>query len=67
MKGWVAPFESMWVGDVGGGAKLVGVSFRRLYDAPPFRNATMTAKLLICHGRNDPLPRRTPWYVWQQS
>jgi dienelactone hydrolase len=33
----------------------VGVSFHGLYDAPPFPNATMTAKLLICHGWNDPL------------
>jgi dienelactone hydrolase len=32
-----------------------GVSFHGVYDAPPFPNASMTAKLLICHGWNDPL------------
>jgi len=32
-----------------------GVSFHGLYDAPPFPNARMTAKLLVCHGWNDPL------------
>lgn len=32
-----------------------GVVFHGVYDRPPFPNATMTAKLLICHGWNDPL------------
>lgn len=32
-----------------------GVVFHGVYDAPPFPNATMTAKLLIAHGWNDPL------------
>ena len=32
-----------------------GVVFHGVYDAPPFPNAAMTAKLLICHGWNDPL------------
>jgi dienelactone hydrolase len=32
-----------------------GVSFHGVYDAPPFPNAAMSAKLLICHGWNDPL------------
>src|SRR5581483_9629924 len=32
-----------------------GVSFHGVYDAPPFPNAPMTAKLLICHGWNDHL------------
>jgi dienelactone hydrolase len=32
-----------------------GVSFHGVYDAPPFPNAPMSAKLLICHGWNDPL------------
>jgi dienelactone hydrolase len=32
-----------------------GVSFHGVYDAPPFPNASMSAKLLICHGWNDPL------------
>jgi dienelactone hydrolase len=31
------------------------VSFHGVYDAPPFPNAPMTAKVLICHGWNDPL------------
>jgi dienelactone hydrolase len=34
-----------------------GVSFHGVYDAPPFPNAPMTAKLLICHGWNDPLAK----------
>lgn len=37
------------------GADLVGVVNHGVYDAPPFPNAAMTAKLLICHGWNDPL------------
>jgi dienelactone hydrolase len=38
------------------GADIKGaVSFHGVYDAPPFPNAPMTAKLLICHGWNDPL------------
>ena len=32
-----------------------GVSFHGVYDAPPFPNAAITAKLLICHGWNDPI------------
>lgn len=32
-----------------------GVVFHGVYDAPPFPNAKITAKLLICHGWNDPL------------
>lgn len=39
----------------GGGAIRAGVSFHGVYDAPPFPNAAITAKLLICHGWNDPL------------
>ncbi|WHO39836.1 dienelactone hydrolase family protein [Sphingobium sp. AP49] len=31
-----------------------GVSFHGVYEAPPFPNATITAKLLICHGWDDP-------------
>lgn len=34
---------------------LGGVSYHGVYDAPPFPNAKMTAKLLICHGWNDPM------------
>jgi dienelactone hydrolase len=34
---------------------LGGVSFHGVYDAPPFPNAPMTAKLLICDGWNDNL------------
>ncbi len=34
---------------------LAGVSFHGVYDAPPFPNQPITAKLLICHGWNDPL------------
>jgi dienelactone hydrolase len=34
-----------------------GVSFHGVYDAPPFPNAPMSAKLLICHGWNDPLSK----------
>jgi len=38
------------------GADIKGaVSFHGVYDAPPFPNAPVTAKLLICHGWNDPL------------
>lgn len=37
------------------GADIAGVVFHGLYDAPPFPNAPMTAKLLICHGWNDPM------------
>lgn len=32
-----------------------GVSFHGVYDAPPFPNAPITAKLLICDGWNDNL------------
>lgn len=32
-----------------------GVSFHGVYDAPPFANATITAKLLVCHGWEDPI------------
>jgi len=32
-----------------------GVSFHGVYDAPPFPNAAMTAKLLVCHGWGDAL------------
>ncbi|MBT2187956.1 dienelactone hydrolase family protein [Sphingobium nicotianae] len=32
-----------------------GVSFHGVYDAPPFPNAAITAKLLICDGWNDSL------------
>jgi len=32
-----------------------GVSFHGVYDAPPFPNAAITAKLLICHGWEDPI------------
>lgn len=31
-----------------------GVSFHGIYEAPPFPNAAITAKLLICHGWDDP-------------
>ncbi|WP_313808293.1 dienelactone hydrolase family protein [Sphingobium sp.] len=31
-----------------------GVSFHGSYQAPPFPNAKITAKLLICHGWDDP-------------
>jgi len=34
---------------------LGGVSFHGVYDAPPFANAPITAKLLICDGWNDQL------------
>ena len=37
------------------GADIAGVVNHGVYDAPPFPNAPMTAKLLICHGWNDPL------------
>ena len=32
-----------------------GVSFHGIYDPPPFPNAAITAKLLVCHGWDDPL------------
>ncbi|APL95465.1 carboxymethylenebutenolidase [Sphingobium indicum] len=32
-----------------------GVSFHGVYDAPPFPHAKITARLLICHGWNDPI------------
>lgn len=32
-----------------------GVSFHGVYDAPPFPNARITAKLLLCHGWDDPI------------
>lgn len=32
-----------------------GVSFHGVYDAPPFANAAIRAKLLICHGWDDPI------------
>lgn len=38
-----------------GAAIAGGVSFHGVYDAPPFPHATITAKLLICHGWSDPL------------
>ena len=38
-----------------GGDIKGGVSFHGVYDAPPFPNATITAKLLICDGWNDQL------------
>lgn len=38
------------------GADLAGVvSFHGVYDAPPFPNAKITAKLLVLHGWDDPL------------
>lgn len=38
------------------GADVAGVvSFHGVYDAPPFPNGTITAKILICHGWEDPL------------
>lgn len=38
-----------------GGDIKGGVSFHGVYDAPPFPNSTITAKLLICDGWNDQL------------
>jgi dienelactone hydrolase len=38
-----------------GGDIKGGVSFHGVYDAPPFPNAPITAKLLICDGWNDQL------------
>lgn len=38
----------------GGGIKG-GVVFHGVYDAPPFPNAKIGAKLLVCHGWDDPL------------
>lgn len=32
-----------------------GVSFHGVYEAPPFPNAKIGAKLLICHGWDDPI------------
>jgi len=32
-----------------------GVSFHGVYEAPPFPNAKITARLLICHGWDDPI------------
>jgi dienelactone hydrolase len=32
-----------------------GVSFHGVYEAPPFPNAAIGAKLLICHGWDDPI------------
>lgn len=39
----------------GGGDIKAGVSFHGVYDAPPFPNAPITAKLMICDGWNDNL------------
>lgn len=39
----------------GGGDIKAAVSLHGVYDAPPFPNAQIKAKLLICHGWNDPL------------
>jgi dienelactone hydrolase len=36
--------------DIGG-----GVSFHGVYDPAPFPNAPITAKLLVCHGWDDPI------------
>lgn len=38
-----------------GGEFRGGVSFHGVYDAPPFPNAAITAKLLVCDGWNDTL------------
>lgn len=32
-----------------------GVSFHGVYDAPPFASAAIGAKLLVCHGWDDPI------------
>lgn len=37
------------------GVDLAGVVNHGVYDAPEFANAPMAAKLLVCHGWNDPL------------
>ncbi len=38
------------------GADVGGVvSFHGVYDAPPFPNAPISAKVLVCHGWDDPL------------
>lgn len=37
------------------GADIAGVVNHGIYDAPPFPNAPIVAKLLIAHGWNDPL------------
>lgn len=34
---------------------LGGVSFHGVYDRPPFPNARMSTKLLVCHGWDDPI------------
>lgn len=39
----------------GGGDIRAGVVFHGVYDRPPFPNAQVKAKLLVCHGWNDPL------------
>ncbi|TZG26264.1 dienelactone hydrolase family protein [Sphingomonas montanisoli] len=39
-----------------GGADVLGVAaFHGVYDAPPFANAQITAKVLMLHGWDDPL------------
>lgn len=38
-----------------GAAIAGGVSFHGVYEAPPFPNAAITTKLLICHGWDDPI------------
>ncbi|MGE4322742.1 MAG: dienelactone hydrolase family protein [Sphingobium sp.] len=38
-----------------GAAIAGGVSIHGVYDPPPFPNAAIRAKLLICHGWNDPI------------
>lgn len=38
-----------------GGEIRAGVLFHGVYDAPPFPKAPITARLLVCHGWNDPL------------
>lgn len=37
------------------GIDLVGAIVHGVYDPPAFANAAMAAKLLVCHGWNDPL------------
>ena len=32
-----------------------GISFHGVYDAPPFPNEKIRARLLVCHGWNDPI------------
>ncbi len=50
------------------GADVAGVaSFHGLYDAPPFANGAITAKVLVLHGWEDPLdPPETVWR-WRTS